>query len=153
MKLSNRQKIFLTALSVFGLLLSLPLSASAMQQTSSEAKTYRVTEYQLTQLETKLNRLETTNEQLAKNSKMLKAQLATSQAALKEAQQQSALLEEQLKALTLQSKNNECLLENANKYLEIYAQEQKRTQRRIRQQRNFAWIIAGCISVYVVKHK
>jgi chromosome segregation ATPase len=128
-------------------LLSLPLPASAAESTISEAKTYTITEYQLTQLEERLSRLAINNETLAADCKALEAQLEVSQATLEEAKRESEQLKTQLAKLTLQSKSSETLLQTANESLEKYAKEQQRTQARLKWQRNIAWGLLGCVLV------
>lgn len=132
-------------------LLALPLCLLLPLPTASAAEaTYTVTETQLQALETRLSKLRTNNETLADGLIKLKAQLATSQAALKEAQEQSAQLKSQLAALKLQSKSSECLLANANKSLQEYAAEEKRTRLRIKRQRNLAYVLLGGVVIYAM---
>lgn len=134
-----------------GLLLSLPLPAFAAESTISEVKTYTVTETQLQALETKLSRPATNNEKLAADCKELKAQLAASQAALEEAKRKSEQLKTQLAELTLQSKSSECLLANANKSLQEYAEQEKRTRIRIKRQRNLAYVLLAGVVVMAAR--
>lgn len=163
----SRQRLI--ALLFTGLLLLLPLSVSATESNISEAKMYTITEYQLTELESKLSRLATSNETLALDCKELQEQLAASQMALEAAKKESKQLKtqlaleaakkesEQLKTqlaeLTLQSRSSEVLLQTANASLEAYAKEAKRKTAIIKTQRSIAWVVAGGIFVYAVKHK
>lgn len=130
----------LLAALLLSLLLSLPLSASAAEITAAE----------LDRLETNLTRLEQINLQSQEELKRLRKRLAASQEALAQAKQQSAELTRQLNELKLSSRAQETLLQTANKSLETYAKEQKRTQSRIRRQRSLAWCIAGGLLVYRV---
>ena len=136
----TRNVIFSLALP---LCLFLPLSI-----VSATEKMYTITETQLQALETRLSRLAINNEILATGCKELKVQLAQSQEALKEAQEQSAQLKTQLAALKLQSRSSECLLANANKSLQEYAEQEKRTRLRIKRQRNLAYMLLGGLLIY-----
>lgn len=136
----TRNVIFSLALT---LCLFLPLSTAS-------AAEYTITKTQLQALESRLSKLRTNNETLADGLSKLKAQLATSQAALKEAQEQSAQLKTQLAALKLQSKSSEYLLESANKSLQEYATEEKRTRLRIKRQRNLAYVLLGGVVIYAM---
>lgn len=147
----SRQRLI--ALLFTGLLLLLPLSVSATESNISEAKMYTITEYQLTELESKLSRLATSNETLALDCKELQEQLAASQMALEAAKKESEQLKTQLAELTLQSRSSEVLLQTANASLEAYAKEAKRKTAIIKTQRSIAWVVAGGIFVYAVKHK
>lgn len=139
----KRQSII--CLLALSLCLFLPLST-----VSAAEKMYTITETQLQALESRLSKLRTNNEILASGLNELKAQLATSQTALKEAQEQSAQLKTQLAALKLQSKSSEYLLESANKSLQEYAAEEKRTRLRIKRQRNLAYVLLGGVVIYAM---
>lgn len=145
----SRQRLI--ALLFIGLLLLLPLSASATELNISEVKTYTITEYQLTELESELSRLATSNETLALDCKELQRQLAASQMALEAAKKESEQLKTQLAELTLQSRSSEALLQTANELLQKSAAEQKRTQERIKRQRTIAWCLAGVAILYAAK--
>lgn len=134
MKLKNLLKAI-----VFCLLLLLPLPASA----SSQEAEYTITESELTLLDTRLEQLSASNIKLARDCRVLKAELAKSQAALNEAQAQTKKLQAELTALRKQSNSNELLLQTANESLELYEKEVKRQQRIIKTQRNIAWVLLG----------
>lgn len=131
----------------FCLLLALPLSASA----SSQEAEYTITESELTLLDTRLEQLASSNIKLARDCRMLKAELAKSQAALNEARLQTERLQAELTALKQQSNSNELLLQTANESLELYAKEVKRQQRIIKRQYTFAGILLGGIVVALSK--
>lgn len=123
----------------FCLLLALPLPASA----SSQEAEYTITESELTLLDTRLEQLSASNIKLARDCRVLKAELAKSQAALNEAQAQTKKLQAELTALKQQSSSNELLLQSANDSLELYAKEVKKQQQIIKTQRNIAWVLLG----------
>lgn len=123
----------------FCLLLALPLPASA----SSQEAEYTITESELILLDTRLEQLASSNTKLARDCRVLKAELAKSQAALSEAQVQTKKLQAELTVLKQQSSSNELLLQTANESLELYEKEVKRQQRIIKTQRNIAWVLLG----------
>ena len=131
----------------FCLLLALPLSASA----SSQEAEYTITESELTLLDTRLEQLASSNIKLARDCRMLKAELAKSQAALNEARLQTERLQAELTALKQQSNSNELLLQTANESLELYAKEVKRQQRIIKRQCTLAGVLLGGIVVALSK--
>ena len=131
----------------FCLLLVLPLSVSAYSQ---EAE-YTITESELTLLDTRLEQLVSSNIKLARDCRVLKAELAKSQAALSEAQVQTEKLQAELTALKQQSNSNELLLQTANESLELYEKEVKRQQRIIKRQYTLAGVLLGGVVVALSK--
>lgn len=109
--------------------------------TCSASGTYTITEEELATLENNLARLSAINSQLQLESKTQKEQ---SVALL----QQVSLLQNQLATLREQSQKQEALLTNANKLLEQYATEEKRTRLRIKAQRN-GWLVATIITAAI----
>ncbi|MDO4920909.1 MAG: hypothetical protein Q4E64_03660 [Phascolarctobacterium sp.] len=107
-----------------------------------------ITTAELDRLETNLSRLAQINRQSQEELRELRRQLAASQEALAQAKQQSEALTRQLNELKLSSRAQETLLQTANESLEKYAQEQKRTQSKIRTQRTIAWCVAGGLVFY-----
>ena len=101
-----------------------------------EAAEYRITEAELTRLETNLTQLEAINNQSQQESKMLRKQLA-------EAKKQLTMLTQQLNELKADSEQQQQLLQTANQSLKQYAQEEKAKQRGLERQRNIAYIIAA----------
>lgn len=109
-----------------------------------EAAEYRITEAELTRLETNLTQLEAINNQSQQESKMLREQLA-------EAKKQLTTLTQQLNELRADSEKQEQLLQTANQSLEQYAQEEKAKQCSLKRQRNIAYIIAAGLLYAAVK--
>lgn len=105
---------------------------------------YTITEEELNQLDNNLNRLQTTNEESQQELKALRKELAKSKNELAEAK--NALQEQtlELNRLKADSMKQENLLDNANRLLIQYEQEEKRTRLRIKAQRN-AWECASLI--------
>ncbi|MCD7811991.1 MAG: hypothetical protein LUG91_09140 [Ruminococcus sp.] len=130
----TRLRKFLSRLLFCWLLLGV-ITASAAE------KTYQITETELTQLEYNLNKLEQLNKQSQADLLTLKERLAKSQ-------EKSITLQGQLTDLKQANETQESLLQTANKSLQKYVEEETRTRRRIKRQRNIAWTIAGCLVVY-----
>lgn len=127
----------------FCLLLLLSSCVLVSGSASAQEAEYTITESELTLLDTRLEQLASSNIKLARDCRVLKAELAKSQAALSEAQVQTEKLQAELTALRKQSNSNELLLQTANESLELYEKEVKRQQRIIKTQRNIAWVLLG----------
>ena len=142
MSFLTRLKSYVILLLFTGYLLALPCSAFAMEQAGSKTDTVAVSYQQLMLLRDKLNQLENINEQLAAHSMKLKQELAMCQVELKKAKQESETLKSQLATLKQQSKNNEDLLESANKSLTLASQEMKDKLATAKTQRDLAYLVA-----------
>ena len=116
-----------------------------------EAAEYRITEAELTRLETNLTQLEAINNQSQQELQMLREQLTVSQEALTKAKQQSAEQQVQLQNLKIITKQQDSLLQSANKSLNEYEQEMKEKQRSLERQRNIAYVIAVCMLCVAVR--
>lgn len=126
---------------LFLALLSLPGITRAAEPT------YRITETELTRLESSLTRLQVINQQSQADLVTLRAQLQTSQLELTAARQKSMQLQQQLADLKLASQKQSDLLATVNRSFEAYAAEEKRTRLRIKAQRN-GWE-AACVLLLV----
>lgn len=116
------------------------LGSPATASAGNVQRTYTVTEAELTSLESNLSQLSSINTKLQMESKKQLEQVA-------QLQSQVAQLKSQLAQLQEASQKQEDSLTNANKLLEEYATEQKRTRLRIKAQRN-TWIaIASCLVI------
>lgn len=107
------------------LLFSSALSADAASPVSSE-KTYRITETELSRLESDLDRA------LEEKGKQ---------------KEQSERLRKQLKTLESQSEERKKALETVRKSFEEYAREEQKKQKRLRRERNAAIGLAGLLAV------
>ena len=114
------------------------LSASA---TCSASGTYRITEEELTQLDSNLTKLEQISATQQQELGRLKTTLETSKQELGMLKNQLTISKEQL----AQAQNS---LDKANQLLKQYAEEEKRTRLRIKAQRN-AWIVATITAIIV----
>lgn len=135
----------------FCLLLLLSSCALVSGSASAQEAEYTITESELTLLDTRLEQLASSNIKLARDCRVLKAELAKSQAALSEAQVQTEKLQAELTALRKQSNSNELLLQTANESLELYEKEVKRQQRIIKRQYTLAGVLLGGVVVALSK--
>lgn len=135
----------------FCLLLLLSSCALVSGSASAQEAEYTITESELTLLDTRLEQLSASNIKLARDCRVLKAELAKSQAALNEAQAQAEKLQAELTALRKQSNSNELLLQTANESLELYEKEVKRQQRIIKRQYTLAGVLLGGVVVALSK--
>ena len=78
----------------------------------------------------------------------MRKQLAVSQTQLTAAGKQSQMLREQLGALKLTLEGQEQSLQNANRLLQEYEEEERRTKRRIERQRNIAYVLAAVAVIF-----
>ena len=109
--------------------------------TCAASGTYQIAEEELTQLESNLSRLSSINSKLQMESKTQKEQSAR-------LLEQVSLLQHQLTQLREQSQKQEQLLTSANKLLETFATEEKRTRLRIKAQRN-TWLVATIVTAAI----
>lgn len=107
------------------LLFSSALSADAASPVSSE-KTYRITETELSRLESDLDRA------LEEKGKQ---------------KEQSERLRKQLRTLENQSEERKKALETVRKSFEEYAEEERKKQKSLRRERNAAIGLAGLLAV------
>lgn len=135
----------------FCLLLLLSSCALVSGSASAQEAEYTITESELTLLDTRLEQLASSNTKLARDCRVLKAELAKSQVALSEAQAQAEKLQAELTALRKQSNSNELLLQTANESLELYEKEVKRQQRIIKRQYTLAGVLLGGVVVALSK--
>lgn len=110
------------------LLFSSALPVDAASPFSSE-KTYRITETELSRLESDLDRA------LAENGKQ---------------KEQSERLRTQLRTLETQSEERKKALETVRKSFEEYAREERKKQESLRRERNGAAVIAAVLAAVLV---
>lgn len=96
----------------------------------SAEQTYRITDQELTQLETNLATLKINNNKQQKELQNLLIQL-----------NESKVLQQQ----------TQTSLDNANKYLAEYGKEVKARERRLKRQKNIAYAITGILTYVLIK--
>ena len=118
------------AFSLFFLLSFWALPVDAASPFSSE-KTYRITETELSRLESDLDRALTENGKQKEQSERLRIQLRT---------------------LETQSEERKKALETVRKSFEEYAREERKKQRSLRRERNGALVIAAMLVAALAAH-
>lgn len=118
----------------------------------SAEEAYLIYSGELTRLERNLTELRDINDRQSRESVTLKNQLKESLAQLTEARKQSQTLKEQLAGLKLAVSEQGSSLQNANRLLKQYEEEEKFRQRKIKRQRNIAYVIAA-VSIYIAVRK
>lgn len=121
-------KHYAAAFSLFFLLFFWALPVDAASPFSLE-KTYRITETELSRLESDLDRASLEN---------------------RKQKEQSERLRKQLKTLESQSDERKKALETVRKSFEEYAEEERKKQKRLRRERNGAAVIAAVLAAVLV---
>ena len=117
----------------------------------SAEQLYQITETELEQLDRNLTELRNINDRQRTESAILRKQLETSQTQLTEAGKQSQMLKAQLGTLKLTLEGQEQSLQNANRLLQQYEQEERSRLRRSRNQRNIAFVIAAAAVYFAIR--
>ncbi len=116
----------------------------------SAEQLYQITATELERLDRNLTELRNINDRQRTESATLRKQLEASQTQLTEAGKQSQMLKAQLGALKLTLEGQEQSLQNANRLLQQYEQEERLQLRRSRWQRNIAYVIAAAAVFFAV---
>ena len=117
----------------------------------SAEEAYLIYSGELTRLERNLTELRNINDRQRTESATLRKQLEASQTQLTEAGKQSQMLKAQLGALRLTLEGQEQSLQNANRLLQQYEQEERLRLRKIKSQRNIAYVIAAACIYFAVR--
>ncbi len=117
----------------------------------SAEQRYQITETELERLDRNLTELRNINDRQRTESATLRKQLEVSQTQLTAAGKQSQMLREQLGALKLTLEGQEQSLQNANRLLRQYEQEERSRLRKIKSQRNIAYMIAAACLYFAVR--
>ena len=115
---------------------------------SAEEKTYKITEEELTLLEENLSELATVNEGQREKLTSLQEKLNASETRLEESERNSRMLSVKLDWLSKELTEQTGSLENANRLLKEYEQEEKRKRRRIERQRNTAYVLSAIAVIF-----
>ena len=117
----------------------------------SAEQRYQITETELERLDRNFSELRNINDRQRTESATLRKQLEVSQTQLTEAGKQSQMLKEQLGALKLTLEGQEQSLQNANRLLQQYGQEERLRLRKITSQRNIAYVIAAAAVYFAIR--
>jgi chromosome segregation ATPase len=117
----------------------------------SAEQLYQITETELERLDRNFSELRNINDRQRTESATLRKQLEASQTQLTEAGKQSQMLKEQLGALKLTLEGQEQSLQNANRLLQQYEQEERLRLGKIKRQRNIAYVIVAAALYFAVR--
>ena len=135
-------------LCISALLLLLAFLLLDISFASAQEKTYQITEEELTQLEENLNELSNVNEGQREKLWNLQEMLKASETRLEASERTSRMLSVKLDWLSKELIEQTSSLENANRLLQEYEEEERRTRRRIERQRNIAYVLAAVAVIF-----
>ena len=126
------------------------LSALLLGCTSASAqeRMYEITEAELTLLEENLSELSNVNEGQREKLWNLQEMLKASETRLDASERNSRMLSVKLDWLSKELTEQTSSLENANRLLQEYEEEERRTKRRIERQRNIAYVLAAVAVIF-----
>ena len=133
---------FLRKLCIAGLLLLLSFLLLDISFASASGRMYEISETELTRLEENLSELSSVNDEQREKLTSLQETLKASETRLEASEKNSKMLGLRLELLSKELTEQASSLENANRLLQEYEQEEKRTKRRIERQRNIAYVLA-----------
>ena len=135
-------------LCIAALLLLLSFLLLDVSFASASGRMYEISEAELMQLEENLSGLSTVNdgqrEKLWNLQELLKASGTRLEASEKNSRMLGVRLDWLSKELTAQTTS----LENDNRFLQEYEEEERRTKRRIERQRNIAYVLAAIAVIF-----
>ena len=115
---------------------------------SAQERTYQITEQELTLLEENLSELSSVNEGQREQLWNLQEKLKVSETRLEASERTSRMLGVKLDWLSKELTAQTSSLENANRLLKEYEEEERRTKRRIERQRNIAYVLAAVAVIF-----
>lgn len=141
-------KVFLRRLCIVALLLLLSALLLGCTSASAQERMYAITEAELMQLEENLSELSSVNEGQREKLWNLQELLKASGARLEASEKNSRMLGVRLDWLSKELTAQTTSLENANRFLQEYEEEERRTKRRIERQRNIAYVLAAIAVIF-----
>lgn len=141
-------KVFLKKLCIAALLLLLSALLLGCTSASAQERMYEITEAELTQLEENLIGLSTVNDEQREKLWNLQEMLKASETRLEASERNSKMLSVKLDWLSKELTEQTSSLENANRLLQEYEEEERRTKRRIERQRNIAYVLAAVAVIF-----
>jgi len=141
-------KEFLRRLCIAALLFLLSALLLGCTSASAQERMYEITEAELTQLEENLIGLSTVNDEQREKLWNLQEMLKASETRLEASERNSKMLSVKLDWLSKELTEQTSSLENANRLLQEYEEEERRTKRRIERQRNIAYVLAAVAVIF-----
>ncbi len=141
-------KVFLRRLCIVASLFLLLVLLLGCTSASAQERMYEITEAELTQLEENLSELSNVNEGQREKLWNLQEMLKASETRLEASERNSRMLSVKLDWLSKELTEQTSSLENANRLLQEYEEEERRTKRRIERQRNIAYVLAAIAVIF-----
>ena len=135
-------------LCIFALLLLLAFLLLDISFASAQERMYEISEEELMQLEENLSELSSVNEGQRVKLWNLQETLKASETRLEASERNSRMLSVKLDWLSNEVIEQTSSLENANRLLQEYEEEERRTKRRIERQRNIAYVLAAVAVIF-----
>ena len=135
-------------LCISALLLLLAFLLLDISFVSAQERMYEISEEELIQLEENLSELSNVNEGQREKLWNLQEMLKASETRLEASERNSRMLSVKLDWLSKELTEQTASLENANRLLQEYEEEERRTKRRIERQRNIAYVLAAVAVIF-----
>ena len=135
-------------LCIAALLLLLSFLLLDVSFASASERMYEISETELTQLEENLSGLSSVNDEQREKLTSLKEMLKVSETRLEASERNSRMLSVKLDWLSKELNAQTTSLENANRLLQEYEEEERRTKRRIERQRNIAYVLTAVVVIF-----
>ena len=140
---TDLRKIFSAAL-----LLSFAALLLGCTSASAQERMYEITEEELALLEESLSELSSVNDEQREQLMTLRERLKASETRLELSEKNSRMLSVKLDWLSKELTEQASSLENANRLLKEYEQEERRTKNRLKRQRNIGYILAAIAVIW-----
>ena len=135
-------------LCISALLLLLAFLLLDISFASAQERMYEISEEELMQLEENLRELSNVNDGQREKLWNLQEMLKASETRLEASERNSRMLCVKLDWLSKELTEQTSSLENANRLLQEYEEEERRTKRRIERQRNIAYVLAAVAVIF-----
>ena len=135
-------------LCISALLLLLAFLLLDISFASAQERMYEISETELMQLEENLSGLSSVNDEQREKLWNLQEMLKASETRLEASERNSRMLSVKLDWLSKELTTQAASLENANRLLQEYEDEERRTKRRIERQRNIAYVLAAIAVIF-----
>ena len=135
-------------LCIAALLLLLSFLLLDVSFASASERMYEISETELMQLEENLSGLSSVNDEQREKLWNLQEMLKDTETRLEASERNSKMLSVKLDWLSKELTTQTYSLENANRLLQEYEEEERRTKRRIERQRNIAYVLAAIAVIF-----
>ena len=135
-------------LCIAALLLLLSFLLLDVSFASASERMYEISETELMQLEENLSGLSSVNDEQREKLWNLQEMLKDTETRLEASERNSKMLSVKLDWLSKELTTQTYSLENANRLLQEYEEEERRTKRRIERQRNIAYVLAAIAVIW-----